>query len=137
MTTLESHHPLSAEAADKIAHDVLGAADTLDADAFVAHFADDTQFRWGGADLLRGKDAVRAAISGFWTSANITGMRHNIKSVCTGLEGTSDVVSVEADTIYTRGDGNVITVPVNSTMRLRDGLIVDYRIFGDASPVFA
>lgn len=137
MTTLDSHHPLSAEAADRVAHDVLGAADTLDADAFVAHFADDTQFRWGGANLVRGKDAIHAALSGFWTSANITGMPTTSRVCAPGSkEPATSSASRRTHRLHPR-DGNVITVPVNSTMRLRDGLIVDYRIFGDASPVFA
>ena len=45
-------------------------------------------------------------------------------------------MSAEANVTYTLANGREGTVPATSTLRLKEGLVRDYRIFIDTTPVF-
>jgi ketosteroid isomerase-like protein len=109
--------------------------DQMKVEEFVAFFAEDGQFRFGNADTLFGKQAIRDAITEFFSS--IQGLSHDITGVWKGEWDLGDVVSVEANVTYIRQDGQVVTLPATSTLRFKGNLIQDYRIFMDISPVFA
>ena len=111
----------------------LAASDANDRDYVVGSFAPDARFRFGNAPPVFGIDAI------FKESGRLVGAakkrHHAVQGVWTGKDGDLDVVSVEADVTYTLEDGATVTLPVNSTMRLRnDGLIADYRIYMDLGP---
>ena len=105
--------------------------DSMDPERFAAHLADDVTMRFGNADPIHGRDAVRDAWAGF----------------CEGLDGVShealrhweseDGTVAEANVTYTRHDGGTVTVPVVTIYREGDGGIVDYRILIDLAPLFA
>ena len=48
--------------------------DSFDVDRFVAHLTPDVTFRFGNADPIHGRDAVREAVLGFW--GTIDGLTH-------------------------------------------------------------
>ena len=105
--------------------------DSMDPDRFAAHLADDVVMRFGHAEPIQGRDAVRDTWAGFCDG--IDGVSH---SVVEQWESGSGAV-VEADVTYTRKDGGTVTVPVVTIFRERDGEIADYRIFIDLAPLFA
>lgn len=110
--------------------------DAMDADAFVAHFADDAVFRFGNGEPAQGRAAVREALAGFFGA--IGGLHHVVTGVWRGEWERGPVLSVETAVTYTRADGSQTpTLPATSTLRLEDGVIQDYRIFVDAAPLFA
>jgi len=53
--------------------------DALDADKFVAHLTPDVAFRFGNADPVIGRAAVKEAVVGFW--ATIDGLTHHTRNV--------------------------------------------------------
>jgi ketosteroid isomerase-like protein len=105
--------------------------DSMEPDRFAAHLADDVTMRFGNADPVQGRDAVRDAWAGF--CAELDGVRHSLADQWPSDHGTV----VEAQVTYTRKDGSDVTVPVATIYRERDGLIADYRIFIDLAPLFA
>ena len=87
----------------------------------------------GNQPTIEGREAVLDAfrdVSGKATT------RHEVSGVWTGRDREFDVVSIEAAVTYTLADGRVVPLPVTSTLRRRDGLVADYRIFMDAAPAF-
>ena len=105
--------------------------DSMDPDAFAAHLAEDVTMRFGNADPIRGRTAVRDTWAGFCDG--IDGVSHSLVERWESGPGTV----VEANVTYTRKDGGTVTVPVVTIYREQDGLINDYRIFIDLAPLFA
>ena len=105
--------------------------DSMEPDRFAAHLADDVTFRFGNADPVHGRDAVRDVWAGF----------------CDGIDGVShDVIEqfeagpatiVESTVTYTRKDASTVSLPVVTIYRGEGEQIEDYRIFMDVAPLFA
>jgi ketosteroid isomerase-like protein len=105
--------------------------DALDPDKFITHLTPDVTFRFGNADPLTGREAVREAVAGFFTT--IDGMRHHIL----GSYDDGDTSIVKIDVEYLRKDGKSVTVP-NADILVFDGnLVRDWQIYIDLAPVFA
>ena len=105
--------------------------DSMEPERFTAHLADDVTMRFGNADPIHGRDAVRETWAGFCEA--IDGVSHAGGRRWESEDGTV----VEADVTYTRKDGGTVTVPVVTIYREGDGGIVDYRILIDLAPLFA
>ena len=105
--------------------------DSLEPERFTQHLAEDVTMRFGNADPIHGRDAVRDVWAGF--CEGIDGVSHE------GLrQWQSDHGTVaEANVTYTRKDGGTVTVPVATIYREGDGGITDYRVFIDLAPLFA
>jgi ketosteroid isomerase-like protein len=105
--------------------------DSMDPDRFAAHLAENVRFRFGNAEPVHGRAAVRDVWAAF----------------CEGVDGVShepiaewdvgDAVIAEADVTYTRKDGSRVTLPVVTIYRSTGELIDDYRVFMDVAPLFA
>ena len=48
-----------------------------------------------------------------------------------------EALIAELEVQYTRLDGIELTLPVCNVFRLRDGSVVDYRVYMDITPVYA
>ena len=106
--------------------------DTFDPDKFVAHLTPDVTFRFGNADPVTGRAAVREAVAGFF--ATIDGMTHHILAV---YESGAETVIAKIDVEYLRQDGKSVTVP-NADILVFDGdLVRDWQIYIDIAPVYA
>jgi ketosteroid isomerase-like protein len=107
------------------------AIDSKDVDGLLAHLAPDATQRFGNQEPLRGHEQNRAANEEFFGA--IDSMSHEV----TGLWEWDDTIVVRLDASYTRVDGLTVKVPAVSIMRESDGLIVEYQVFVDMTPVFA
>jgi ketosteroid isomerase-like protein len=105
--------------------------DSMEPDRFAAHLADDVTMRFGNADPVHGRDAVRDVWAQFCDG--VDGVRHDPVERWEEERGTV----VEANVTYTRHDGSSVTVPVVTIYRERQGMIADYRVFIDLAPLFA
>jgi limonene-1,2-epoxide hydrolase len=105
--------------------------DSMVPERFAGHLADDVVMRFGNADPVRGRDAVRDAWAGF--CEGIDGVRHDVVEQWTAGPATI----VEAQVTYTRKDASTVTLPVVTIYRGEGELIDDYRIFMDVAPLFA
>lgn len=105
--------------------------DSFDPDRFVAHLTEDVVFRFGNAEPLVGRQAVRDAVAQFFTS--IAGIRHDVLA----LYEVDDVVIAQIDVTYHRHDGGVVVVPNADILTYRGDLVADWRIYIDLAPVYA
>jgi len=116
---------------------VTGVFETIDgmkADEYASYFAEDASFRFGNAEPIVGRRAIRDAMVVFFST--IKGLRHEIVGVWEGEWALGVVYSVETEVTYTRKDDAVVSLPATSTMRLDGDRIQDWRIFADISPVY-
>jgi ketosteroid isomerase-like protein len=105
--------------------------DSFDPDKFVAHLTPDARFRFANADPVFGREAVRAAVAGFFSS--IDGLTHHIKNVWE----VGDTVIAQIDVEYLRKDGKTVITP-NADILIFDGdLVRDWQIYIDVTPVYA
>ena len=111
--------------------DLFTAIDARDTERFLVFLTDEGYFRFGSAPPAKGKEAIRAAVGGFFSS--IAGCRHSVARVI--AEG--DVLICEGDVTYTRHDGSEITLPFANVFELDGELISSYKIYADASPLYA
>jgi len=111
-------------------NDLLAAIDRMDARAFAAFLTPDARFRFGNSPEIAGREAVQAAVGGFFKA--LKGVSHSLEdqwslpdvAICTGI------------VTYTRHDDSTLTVPFANVLRLRQGGIHDYQIFTDNSALF-
>ncbi len=94
-----------------------------------AFLSDDVVFQLGNHDPIRGKDAVLAANASFFTS--IATMTHSIENVW----AQSPNVICAGYVQYRRHDGSELSLPFSTILALEKGLIVDYQVYVDISPL--
>ena len=105
--------------------------DAFDPDKFVAHLTPDARFRFGNADPVTGRAAVKEAVAGFFST--IDGLTHHILNSW----DSGDTTIVQIDVEYKRKDGKTVTTP-NADILVFDGdLVRDWQIYIDVAPVFA
>jgi len=111
--------------------------DRKDARGFAAAFTPDARLRFGNNDWLTGRDAIEAAIAGFFTT--FVDLAHESKGEF--LDG--DTLFLEAVVTYTRHDRKQVSVPAMTVFRLvgagDDGrpLADQCRIYVDLTPLYA
>lgn len=116
--------------------DFFKAVDGLNLDDILAPFSDDAHLRFGNTPVAVGRNAIRSALTEFFSS--IRTMHHEIIGVWTGRWEEGKVLSVELEITYMLPTGTRLTLPCNSTIRLTcTHQIKDYRIFIDISPITA
>ena len=111
---------------------MFAAVDRRDIEANVAFMHPYVRFRFGNGPVLQGTEQLAEGQRQLY--AGIRGTSHRL----VGIWREGAVVTVEAEVTYTRLDGDDVTVPVVSLLRLSGPEQVgDYRVFFDLAPVFA
>lgn len=110
---------------------LFAAVDAKDTAAFIGYLTADAEFRFGNAPAARGREAIAAAVAGFF--ASIGGSRHRLVRTFDG--GNS--CACQGEVTYTRHDGSTLTLPFVNVFGMRDGLIAEYLIFIDIAPLYA
>jgi ketosteroid isomerase-like protein len=105
--------------------------DAFDPDKFVAHLTPDAKFRFANADPVTGREAVKEAVAGFFSS--IDGLTHHIRNVWE----FGDTVVAQIDVEYLRKDGKTVTVPNVDILIYESDLVRDWQIYIDIAPVYA
>ncbi len=104
----------------------------LDADAFVALLTPEVVFRMGNQPEVQGREAVRAAV------ASLFGQLQSIQHRTIHIWEDGAEIALRAEVTFRRRDGREVILPyVNVLTIAREGLISDYRIHIDASPLFS
>ena len=116
--------------------DLFQTIDAMDAEAFAAEFTEDGTFRLGNPGPTVGREQVRQFVQGFFSS--IGGLSHTIVAVTHGTWQMGKMHVVELEVVYTRKDGTKTeALPAVTIIRMKGHRIRDYRVFIDASPLFA
>jgi ketosteroid isomerase-like protein len=107
------------------------AIDAMDANAFVSFLSQDAAFRFGNGPEVRGREAIREAVAGFF--GTIAGLEHRLL----GTWAHPDTVICRGEVTYTRKDGSDVTLPFADIFGVREGEIRHYQIYMDLSPLFS
>lgn len=110
--------------------DLFAAVDAKDTERFLGFLTAEASFRFGSAPAAQGREAIRAAVGGFF--GTIAGCRH----VLARTVAEEGVIICEGDVTYTRHDATEITLPFANVFELEGGLISDYKIYADAGPLY-
>jgi ketosteroid isomerase-like protein len=106
--------------------------DAMRLDAFVERHSEDAVVTFANNPPAVGKEAIRAAIGGFWSM--IGGLRHERRN----LWFVGDTAILEAVTHYTTKGGAAVPLPVVSLLeRNADGKVSSLRFYIDLAPLFA
>jgi ketosteroid isomerase-like protein len=109
---------------------IFGAFDAKDISGLAALATDDVRLQIGNSPVVDGKAAFAQSIEEFVGS--VAGFGHTITSVWSDR----DALIAELEVHYTRLDGRQLTLPCCNVLRLRDGLVADYRVYMDINPVY-
>ena len=116
----------------RFADGMFAVVDRLDADGFAEYYAEDAVLRFGNAEPVHGREAIRRTYAEFF--ATLDGLRHDPQHYV-HQDGTH---LMEATVTYTRKDGSLVAVPAMSVFHQGpDGLIDSYRIYVDLAPLYA
>ena len=121
----------SANAAGDITGGMFAAIDAKDGAGFVAYLTDDAIFRFGSAPPVQGRDAIQAAVDGFF--GTILGCAHEIRSTFQ----CDDTIICEGEVTYQRHDESKVTLPFADVLEYIGDLISHYKIYIDITPLYA
>lgn len=103
--------------------------DRMDPEALVRWYHDDATFRFANQPPAEGIDAIRSLLAQFYGS--IRSMHHEPEGIWS--DASSGVL--EASVSFVRPDGQEVVVPAVSVLRVRDGLVSDFRFVMDPAPL--
>jgi ketosteroid isomerase-like protein len=109
---------------------LFAAIDAKDTERFLGFLTDEATFRFGSAPAVQGRDAIRAAVDGFFQS--IAACHHELSQIVSG----TDVLVCEGEVTYTRHDNSQLTLPFANVFELEGGIISAYKIYVDAGPLY-
>ncbi len=111
--------------------ELFASIDAMDVEAFLSFIHKGATFRFGSSQAVSGHARIRAAVESFF--ASIKALKHELRRTVSD----EDAVVCEGEVTYTRHDGSKITLPFANIFQVEQGLISDYRIYIDISPLYA
>lgn len=105
--------------------------DAKDTAGFADHLTDEAIFQFGNLPPVAGREAIAAFVGAFF--ASLDSVAHTIDAHWV----SGDTLICQGRVRYRRLDGREIAIPFANIMQLRGGRPFDYRIYADASPLFA
>ncbi|GAA1333344.1 nuclear transport factor 2 family protein [Pseudonocardia xinjiangensis] len=119
----------------RAARELFRSIDAMDVAAVLEMFAEDCALRFANQERVLGRSGVRQVIEALFSG--IRALNHSITGLWSGTWERGAVVSVESEVTYTGLDGvRLEPLPATSTLRIERGLIQDFRVFMDPSPLF-
>ncbi|MEK6728060.1 MAG: nuclear transport factor 2 family protein [Candidatus Omnitrophota bacterium] len=104
--------------------------DKKDAAGFVSFLAEGASFKFANTPEVVGRENIQNAVANFFSS--IKGLRHRILMVYEA----GDFLICEGEVTYIKHDGTELTLPFADILKIKGGLISDYRIYMDPSPLY-
>lgn len=114
-----------------LGNDLFRAADAFDVDHYTTYLDPDVRFQFGNAEPITGRENVRQTVREFFTT--IKGIKHDIVREW----HENDVLIQQLEVTYTRLDDKTVSLPAVNLLTVADGLITDYQIYVDLTPVYA
>lgn len=115
----------------KDARQIFALIDQQDTEAFVSNLTEDVVFQFGNNDPAVGRDQVRQAVNGFFST--IAGLTHHVREVWDVEENTS-VVYIDVE--YRRTDGETVYIPNVDILKWRGDQAYDWQIIIDVAPIY-
>lgn len=114
-----------------ILDELFQAIDAMDSNCFASFLTDNSEFRFGSAPPVEGRQAIRDAVQAFF--ASISGLSHNVTKVWRD----DSTVACEGEVCYQRHDGSKVTIPFVDVFAFQGTLISCYKIYIDIGPLYA
>ena len=111
--------------------ELFAAIDAMDTPGFLDRLSTAAIFRFGSSPAVQGKDAIQAAVDGFFST--IAGVHHKITRQIIDAQ----TLVCEGIVTYTRHDASTITLPFANFFEFNGDLISDYRVYIDIAPLYA
>jgi len=110
--------------------DLFQAIDRRNSDKFAGFLTDNATFKFGNAEAVEGKVAVKEAVGAFFES--IKALDHKL------IEAWEfdDTVICRGEATYTRHDGSKLTVPFANIFKMKSKLVDQYLIYVDVSMLY-
>jgi ketosteroid isomerase-like protein len=108
---------------------ILKTVDSKDAQAFSSHLTDDAVFRYGAQEPVKGREAVRDYVAGFF--GTVRTLEHQVIDTWQG-EGS---FVCRGDVTYTKLDGTQVSVPFTNVYKLEGNLVREYLVYIDPTPL--
>ncbi len=108
---------------------MFAAIDAKDGAAFVSYLTKDAIFRFGSAPLVQGRDAIQAAVEGFF--GTILGCAHEISNTFQ----CDDTIICEGEVTYQRHDESTVSLPFIDVLEYDHDLISHYKTYIDIGPL--
>jgi len=112
-------------------NELFNAIDQSDAEAFANFLTDDARFQLGNNDEVLGKENIRDAVAGFFSSIKST--KHTLNNSWI----IDNNVFIKGEVTYTRQNDTTLSVPFADILELNDRKIQDYRVYIDISELYA
>lgn len=110
--------------------DMLAAIDRQDLDAFGGFLAEDARFVFGNGDAIHGRSAIVSTVQAVLRSLR------SIAHVAQRFWSIEDVAICEGRVRYVDNLGQMLDAPFVDVLTFgRGGLIADYRVYVDSSPL--
>lgn len=106
------------------------AIDKKDAAGFASFLAEGASFKFANAPAVVGRENIQKDVANFFSS--IKGLRHKALKVYEA----GDFLICEGEVTYIKHDGAELTIPFADILKIKAGLISDYRIYMDPSPLY-
>ena len=106
------------------------AVDEMDGGKFVSFLTEDANFKYGNADVVVGREAIKKSVSDFFNL--IKGLSHNIINSWK----IDDKEIIQGEVTYIRKDGSKVTFPFVNIFTFKGDLIKEYLVYIDIGPLF-
>lgn len=106
------------------------AGESMNVHNFVKFYNDDALYQFSNFPIAYGPPGIINASTEFLQK--VAAVKHNILNL---WEIDSETVVCEMTVTYTRKDGEVHTLPVCDTIRIKNGKVQELRIYMDITPV--
>ena len=124
--------PLTPAEASALIAKIYAADETMNAKAFVELLAPDAIFQLGGSPALTGREPIQSFVQGLFSS--LKALRHRLIHFWIG----NGKLVFQGEATFTFPNGQSLALPyVDVILPGSDGLIADYRIFIDLTPLAA
>ncbi|KKJ78173.1 hypothetical protein WH95_02180 [Kiloniella litopenaei] len=120
---------INASEATSFITDLYQAVDEKSTSKLGVFLADDLRFQLGNFDAVIGKEAVLEANENFFQI--IDSMAHRIDGIWT----QDDHIICKGEVHYKRLDQSELTLPFATIFRIKSGLIQDYQVYVDVTPL--
>lgn len=111
--------------------EVFQAVDAKDAARFVTYLTPDAVFRYANNPPVTGHDAIENGVAQFFQA--VKSLRHVVSTTW----AVDDMVFCKGDVSYVRhNDTSAGPFPFMNVFKMRDGLIAEYLIYVDISPLW-
>jgi ketosteroid isomerase-like protein len=110
--------------------DIGKSIDSRNADEFVKYLTEDSVFRFGNQEPVKGKNAIRDYVAYFFSM--IKGSEHKVLNF---WEDDNSIVW-QGQVNYTRLDNKKVTINFVNVFYMANGLVKEYLIYIDNAPLF-